>query len=143
MPKALASLPSARVRRLSLATPIIESSMESRSWSNFSCCFLRNGVKATGFAGLPLGFPAAWAAGFAPPFSAPFTFAAGLAGLLDSFTVFTTFAVFAAGFFALFTAFAGADFFGLAADLAGLGLAINRAGERNCLWLTGKMRADR
>ena len=35
------------------------------------------------------------------------------------------------------------DFFGLAADLAGLFLAINRAGERESLWLTGKMRADR
>src|SRR5436190_3305185 len=36
MPKAEASLPSARERRLSFATPAIESTIASRNWSSFS-----------------------------------------------------------------------------------------------------------
>src|SRR5579862_5046034 len=52
MPKAEASLPSARERRLSFATPIIESSMPSRSCRRRSCCFFRKGVReAFGFFG--------------------------------------------------------------------------------------------
>ena len=43
MPKALASLPSARARRVSRATPLMESSIPSRNWSSFSFCRLRKG----------------------------------------------------------------------------------------------------
>src|SRR5438876_1132042 len=54
MPKALDSLPSARVRSVSFATPLIESSRLSRSCSRRSLCFSRKGVSLTFtfFAGL-------------------------------------------------------------------------------------------
>src|SRR5207249_7075085 len=43
MPKAEASLPSARERRVPWATPAIESTMASRSWRSFSFCLRING----------------------------------------------------------------------------------------------------
>src|SRR6266702_10399 len=156
MPKALASLPSARVRRLSLATPIMESSMESRSWSRRSFCFCRKGVIVTFFAGFPFGLPAScWtgaglaavgltaAAGLAVAPLAPFPFAgalaAGFATGLGAGLVLV-FATLAAGFFALFTGLVGAVFFDFAADLAGLDLAIKIAGRDRSVAFSGKMR---
>src|SRR5437588_33474 len=48
MPKAEASLPSARERRLSLATPAIESTIASRKFRSFSFCPRTNGSSFRG-----------------------------------------------------------------------------------------------
>src|SRR5205807_4517645 len=105
MPKAEASLPSARERRLSLATPAIESTIASRKLRSFSFCPRTNG---SSFRGLWFLFATNWRVTFcgAKFFRAPLAFgvlpvcaaiffvalAAGLAGF------------FAAGFFARFDA---------------------------------------
>src|SRR5688500_17475763 len=57
MPNALASLPSGRERRVSLATPAMASSMVSRRSCRRSRWSLRKGVSLTGFFGPPTGLP--------------------------------------------------------------------------------------
>src|SRR5688572_8797430 len=57
MPKALASLPSGRDRRVSLATPAMESSMVSRRRTRRSRCIFKKGVSFAGsfLTGRPFG----------------------------------------------------------------------------------------
>src|SRR5687767_4797691 len=107
MPKALASLPSGRDRRVSLATPAMESSMVSRRSCRRSRCSFMKGVILTGFfgpcTGLPFGLPSSSASFFSVGFTAfAGAFGALLAGLADAL------AGAAFGFLAAF--FFGCDF---------------------------------
>src|SRR3954452_17146659 len=102
MPKADASLPSARERRLYFATPAMESTMASRKFRSFSFCPRTNG--SSFFCLLFLEARISWAA-FAGPksFRAPFV----LGDLPGCSAIFLA-GFFGAGFFAAFDDLAGA-----------------------------------
>src|ERR1051325_6075958 len=125
MPNADASLPSARDRRLSFATPAIESTMASRKFRSFS--FWRR-TKVSSFRGLWfLGAGNSCAACFDPKsFFAPLALSDLLAGAAAFFVAFAAgffAAVFLAGFddlAAAFFAFGRGAFFAEALDFAGV-----------------------
>src|SRR5687767_1753687 len=146
MPKALASLPSARARSVSLATPLIESRRLSRSWSSFSRCFCKNGLsfarapfkRCDGLAALAAAALAAEARAAAARAAATFAAAAALAApgfflpssfaLRSLFTGFAGLAAFADPLFDLSLIFgllrACGAAFARAATLAGLDFGI-------------------
>src|SRR5437868_10351280 len=105
MPKAEASLPSARERRLSLATPAIESTIASRKFRSFSFCPRTNG---SSFRGLWFLFATNWRATFcgAKFFRAPLAFGVLPVCAVIFFGALATrlAGFFAAGFFAGFEA---------------------------------------
>src|SRR5437762_464686 len=119
MPKAEASLPSARERRLSFATPAMESTMASRKFRSFSFCPRTNGSSLRGL--WLLGARISWEL---KSFRAPFALS-DLLGAGAFFVALTTgfFAVgFCAGFDDLacaFVAFGRDAFFAGALAFAG------------------------
>src|ERR1043165_1462186 len=122
MPNAEASLPSARERRLSFATPAMESTIASRKFRSFSFCPRTNG---SSFRGLWfLGASNSCAAFLGPKsFLAPLAFIDLLEGAADFLVTlaagfFAT--VFFAGFAAAFFAFGCEAFFAGAFDFAGV-----------------------
>src|SRR4051812_27396249 len=94
MPKALASLPSGRERKVSFATPAIESSIVSRSNCRRSRCCLRKGVSFTSFFGPGTGRPFGFSA-----FSSAFGALAAAFGALFSSLEGAAFGFLSASFF--------------------------------------------
>src|ERR1700677_33207 len=138
MPKAESSLPSARERRLSFATPIIESSMPSRNCNRRSRCLVRKGLS---FSFGP-GFGGAWKSVRLLPL-APLLLLEVLfleigfgTGLEMDFEAFTGGVTFGAGAFA-FCAFTGFAF----TTLAGLEAFAFFAGSFFCFGFTAGLLA--
>src|SRR3954465_9252151 len=105
MPNAEASLPSARERKLSFATPAMESTIASRNWRSLSFCPRTNG---SSFLGLWFFVARMLLEAFAEPnsFRAPLAF-----GVVPFFGAAGFFVVFAIDFFFAGRAVFGCDFF--------------------------------